>query len=94
MPITLEPETLKLVTGALELLKGKVKHDHCPRCEVFDWSVDAIAIDVIPVQGLPAHTPLSYFPGKILLLQIVCKNCGYTMFHNLNALGLAVPQER
>jgi predicted nucleic-acid-binding Zn-ribbon protein len=94
MPNILEPETLKLVNRALEVLKEKVKHDKCPRCDVFDWSVDAIAIDTIPIQGVPAHMPLSYFPGRILILQIVCKNCGYTMFHNLNALGLAVPQER
>lgn len=94
MPNSLDPATLKLVTRALEVLKDKVKHDECPRCGVFDWSVDAIAIDTIPVEGLPAHTPLSYFPGRILLLQIVCKNCGYTMFHNLNTLGLAITEQR
>ena len=91
---TLEPAAIKLVNQALEVLKGKVKNDKCPRCEVFDWSVDPIAIDVIPIEGVPAHMPLSYFPGRILLLQIVCKNCGYTMFHNLYALGLAIPEER
>jgi predicted nucleic-acid-binding Zn-ribbon protein len=94
MPNTLDRETLRLVNQALEVLKGKVKNDNCPRCEVFDWSVDAIAIDTIPIAGVPAHLPNSYFPGKILVLQIVCKNCGYTMFHNLNALNLAVPPER
>ncbi len=94
MPNTLEPAAIKLVNQALEVLKDKVKHNNCPRCDVFDWSVDPIAIDVIPIEGVPAHMPLSYFPGRILLLQIVCKNCGYTIFHNLNALGLAVPQER
>jgi predicted nucleic-acid-binding Zn-ribbon protein len=90
----LEPEALKLVNRALEVLTDKVKHDKCPRCDVFDWSVDPIAINVIPIQGIPAHMPHAYFPGRILLIQIVCKNCGYTMFHNLNVLGLAVPEAR
>jgi predicted nucleic-acid-binding Zn-ribbon protein len=94
MANTLEPAAIKLVNQALEVLKGKVKNDKCPRCEVFDWSVDPIAIDVTPIEGVPAHMPLSYFPGRILLLQIVCKNCGYTLFHNLYALGLAIPEER
>ena len=93
MPNTLDPAAIRLVNRALEVLKDKVKHDNCPRCEVFDWSVDPIAIDVIPLEGVPAHTPHSYFPGRILLLQIVCKNCGYTMFHNLRALGLAAGDE-
>ena len=94
MANTLEPAAIKLVTRALDVLKEKVKNDKCPRCDVFDWSVDPIAIDVIPIEGLPAQLPLSYFPGRILLLQIVCTNCGYTMFHNLNVLGLALPEER
>ena len=55
MPNTLEPATLRLVNRALEVLKEKVKHDDCPRCDVFDWSVDAIAIDTIPIEGVPAH---------------------------------------
>ena len=94
MSNTLGPAALKLVNQSLEILKDKVKHDACPRCDVFDWSVDPIAIDVIPIEGVPAHMPPSYFPGRILLLQVVCKNCGYTIFHNLHALGLAIPEER
>ncbi len=94
MPNQLEPEALKLVNQALSVLQEKVKHDKCPRCDVFDWSVDPIAIDVIPILGVPAHMPSSYWPGRILLLQVVCKNCGYTLFHNLNALGLAVSDRR
>jgi ribosomal protein S27AE len=86
----LPPEAVKLVKRALEELeKRNAKNDHCPRCDTFDWNVDAAAINSIPLQGIPAAPPGSYFPTRITVLQIVCKNCGYTMFHNLNTLGLA-----
>jgi predicted nucleic-acid-binding Zn-ribbon protein len=89
MANTLKPNAIELVNKALEELASRVKNDKCPRCEVFDWSVDPIAIGVIPIEGVPARLPFSYFKGQIPLLQIVCKNCGYTMFHNLTPLGLA-----
>jgi len=92
MPNTLDPEQLKLVNRALEEMQKRVKNNNCPRCEVFDWTVDPVGIDVIPLEGVPAHMPLSYFPGRITAIQIVCKNCGYTIFHNLSVLGLT-PQE-
>ena len=86
----LNPRAVELVHRALaELRKRNVKNDYCPRCATFDWSVDPIAISVVPLQGIPAAPPGSYFPARIALLQIVCKNCGYTMFHNLNTLGIA-----
>jgi hypothetical protein len=90
----LDPEAIKLVNQALEVLKNrKVTHDYCPRCETFDWDVEPISIAVTPLRGIPAATPHAYSPAQILLLQIVCRVCGYTMFHNLNILGLA-PQTR
>jgi predicted nucleic-acid-binding Zn-ribbon protein len=86
----LPPEAVKLVTRALqELEKRNAKNDYCPRCSTSDWNVDPVAIAAIPLQGIPAAPPGSYFPSRITVLQIVCKNCGYTMFHNLNTLGLA-----
>lgn len=95
MPNPLDPEAIKLVNKALEVLKErKVTNDYCPRCGVFDWSVDPIAIGVIPLLGIPAHLPNSYFPEQIMALQIVCKNCGYTMLHNLNVLGLSGTSNR
>jgi predicted nucleic-acid-binding Zn-ribbon protein len=95
MQNSLSPEAIKLVNRALEVLKERnVVHDHCPRCEVFDWTVDPIAIGgVIPIQGVPAQMPGAYFPQQIVAIQIVCKNCGYTMFHNLSALGLVAKTE-
>jgi predicted nucleic-acid-binding Zn-ribbon protein len=86
----LDPRAVKLVEKALaELEKRKVTNDYCPRCATFDWTVDPVAIPVTPLQDIPANFPPSYLPQHIFALQIVCKNCGYTMFHNLNVLGLA-----
>jgi hypothetical protein len=93
--VPLDPEAEKLVKAALEeLKKRKVTHDFCPRCDTFDWNVEPIAISVIPLRGIPAGLPSAYFPAHMLALQIVCKNCGYTMFHNLNVLGLTLPPRR
>jgi predicted nucleic-acid-binding Zn-ribbon protein len=90
MPNPLDPRAKQLVEKALEELKRRhVTNDLCPRCGTSNWSVDPIAINVIPMLGVPASLVSSYFPSQIALLQIVCKNCGYTMFHNLSALGLA-----
>ncbi|MGO9318938.1 MAG: hypothetical protein ACLPXT_12795 [Terracidiphilus sp.] len=94
MSIPLNPESEKLVTRALaELKERNVIHNDCPRCDTFDWNVEPIAIGVIPLRGIPASLPLSYWPGQINAIQFVCKKCGYTMFHNLNILGLAKPPE-
>lgn len=93
MPKPLDPEAVKLVTRALEeLSKRNVTNDYCPRCATFDWNVDAVAINVIPLQSIPASMPLSYVPSHMAALQIVCKNCGYTMLHNLEVLGLTHSQ--
>jgi hypothetical protein len=92
---TLDPEAVKLVNAALEeLKKRKVTHDYCPRCETFDWNVDPVAISVIPLRGIPAALPSAYFPAHVMAIQIVCKNCGYTMLHNLSVLGLTQAPRR
>ena len=89
---TLDPELVRLIDKALEVLSTKnIKHDSCPRCETHSWSVDAVAMNIAPLRGIPASVPAAYFPAAIPALQIVCNNCGYTMLHNLRTLGLAVP---
>ena len=90
-PLTaLDPETIALVNRAIEeLRKRKVSEDYCPRCDTRDWNVEPVAISVIPLMGVPAALPSAYFPAHIMAILIVCKNCGYTMLHNLNVLGLA-----
>lgn len=87
----LAPESLRLIEKGIEELKKKVKHDHCPRCDTFDWNVDAVAITITPLQGIPAAAPSAWFPSAIPALQLVCKNCGNTILHNLATLGLAMP---
>jgi hypothetical protein len=83
------------IKRALETMKARgVANDHCPRCDAFDWNVDLV--------DLPANSAMSFTPilntfavrqpvweqatGALSLLSIVCKNCGYTMFHTLNVL--------
>lgn len=93
--IKIDPEAVQLVDAALaELKRRNVTHDYCPRCDTFDWSVEPVAISVKPLRGVPTGLPSAYFPAEIMVIQIVCKNCGYTMFHNLNVLGLAQPTRR
>jgi predicted nucleic-acid-binding Zn-ribbon protein len=88
----LSPEATALVNRALEELKRRnVKDDYCPRCQNPDWTVDVVSIQVAPLQGVPAAIPSAYFPGYIEALVVVCKRCGYTMFHNLSVLGLTKP---
>ena len=83
-----------------------VKHDHCPRCEVLDWEVDLIGIPAesatVPalfLRGIPpppsgigfnVAAPIQSQSGIISLMAVVCRNCGYTMFHNLDMLGISV----
>jgi hypothetical protein len=84
----LDPDAVKLVQRAIAVLKDRrVIHDNCPRCETFDWGVEPIAIEVIPLTK-SSTLPMSYYPAHTSLLQFTCKNCGYTMFHNLKTIGL------
>jgi ribosomal protein S27AE len=86
----LSPEAVKLVEKALAELKNRgVIHDHCPRCETFDWGVEPVAVSVMPLTNSSA-LPLYAYSSRAhtSLLQITCKKCGYTMFHNLKTIGL------
>lgn len=81
------------INRAIETLKAKgVKDDYCPRCGVFDWNVD---ITDIPAGSLMSRSPLpleaNYVHtrepnGFLSVLSLVCKNCGYLIFHNIDAL--------
>lgn len=86
MPSELDPGAVKVVNSALQKLKELHVNDFCPRCSAFDWGVEPIAIQVIPLRG--PGLPSSYYPAHISLLQITCNRCGYTLFHNLKKLGL------
>jgi hypothetical protein len=86
------------IKQALELLKQRgVTNDYCPRCNTFDWIVDINDIPVNSAMAQPALPPLplggQYFynsqPAALLsVLSIVCKNCGYSIFHNMGILGV------
>jgi hypothetical protein len=83
-----------------------VKHDNCPRCEALDWNVDLIDIPAESstyASFLNALAPppsakntwgsfsaLKSQTGVMSLMAVVCRNCGYTMFHNLEILGISV----
>jgi hypothetical protein len=93
------------IKEAMDVLKQRgVKHDYCPRCETLDWNVDLIEVlaesSVSPLFKLsPLPSPNTNFnafygsssqSGVIPLMAVVCRNCGYTMFHNLDILGIPV----
>ena len=90
-----EVRTKKIVD---ELKKRGVTNDNCPRCGVFDWSVDFLDIPVRPAVNAPSAPPMYGLhdqfaqpipTGFIRVVSLICKNCGYTIFHNLNVLETA-----
>jgi len=92
------PDVAQRVNEAIQRLqeRGALRDDHCPRCGVFDWEVDFIAIPSVPlpnaglnlqgnvVMHVGISSPSSYIPA----LTLVCRNCGNTIIHNLKKLGL------
>ena len=89
---------MKIQQALDELKKRGVTSDYCPRCGTADWNVDLLSIPATSAlssrsteglgQVFPRVMPYSQSTGVIPLLGIVCKNCGYSMFHNLNVLGI------
>jgi hypothetical protein len=88
------------IKNALEQMKARgVNDDYCPRCEKFDWNVDLLEIPVNSAmsgltgavslgpgsQTIPVNSWLQT-TGALQVLSIVCKICGYTIFHTLNVL--------
>jgi predicted nucleic-acid-binding Zn-ribbon protein len=89
------------VARIIEQLKTRgVNSDYCPRCGVFDWSVDFLALSGRPTVYHPRKDIIATTPsltseiqigetmpsGFMRLVCIVCKNCGYVIFHDLNVL--------
>ena len=84
----------------IDKLKSRgVKSDYCIRCNAFDWSVDFLEITARPATYRPSdyppvgggfYTELQFRQpvptGVIRVVCIACKNCGYTMFHDLRIL--------
>lgn len=73
-----------------------VDRDRCPRCNREQFNVDILQIPVRSLMSLSALPPpptgnyvwSGQTTGSISVFAVVCTNCGYTIFHNLNALGL------
>ncbi len=84
---------INLALAELNRRRVGVTQDWCPRCGVFDWNVDIIDIpasSAMALPQLPAGGAYRYTPqptGFISMLSLVCKNCGYTMLHNMGVLG-------
>ncbi len=83
------------IRKAIEELKRRgVKSDTCPRCDASDWNLDLIEVStkspLAPASGpiFPRTSEYDQASGFIPLLGIVCKKCGFSMFHNLDVLGV------
>ncbi len=89
------PAQIEEVVAALKKRGIDVANDHCMRCKRDQFNVDILGISVDSAMSRPG---LPFLQGNyvwtaqpnssIRVLAIVCTNCGYTIFHNLNALGL------
>lgn len=89
------PAPTRINKAIAELKRRGVSNDHCPRCNTFDWTVDindipansAMAQPSLPPMQLHARYSYNTAYGPVIsMLSIVCKNCGYTLFHNMNVL--------
>src|SRR5262245_31960644 len=85
----------KRIQNAISELKRRgVSSDFCPRCNTSDWNVDLLDIEANsamssePLYGLSGIGYPFQGNGRLSLLGIVCKNCGYSIFHNLDILGV------
>jgi len=99
-PQTATLKTRIRIQKAIETMKARgVKDDYCPRCSIFDWNVDLLdlpansAMSRQPIAGAYMQRPVwEQATGALSVLSIVCRNCGYTIFHTLNVLEN--PKER
>jgi len=84
----------RIQKGIEELKRRGVQTDNCPRCNTTGWTADLIEMSARSAHAIPGG---QLFPrssaydqagGFIALLELICKNCGYAVFHNLNVLGV------
>jgi hypothetical protein len=89
-PLTGSPQE-RINQIVAKLKERGVQSDYCPRCNVFDWSVDFLQMPAAPERdayaALFGHTtPFSTSPGFIPVACFACKNCGYMLYHDLRVL--------
>jgi hypothetical protein len=84
----------RIQRGVEELKRRGIKGDNCPRCDTSAWNVDLIEVSARSAAAVPSG---QLFPrssaydqpgGFIPLLGFVCKNCGFSIFHDLSVLGV------
>jgi hypothetical protein len=84
----------RIQKGIEELKRRGVKTDNCPRCNTTVWTAGLIEMSARSAHAIPSG---QLFPrssaydqagGFIPLLEFICKNCGYAVFHDLNILGV------
>jgi predicted Zn-ribbon and HTH transcriptional regulator len=84
----------RIQKGLEELKRRAIKSDNCPRCNSSGMNVDLIeisarsAVAVPSGQLFPRSATYDQAGGFVPLLAFVCKNCGFSMFHDLNILGV------
>jgi len=96
------PVRVRIERAVAKLKARGVENDRCPRCNVFNWNVDILDIPAnsamertrffLSLAPPPSPDPFtaaapSYPPNSVLsVLSLVCKNCGYSIFHNMGML--------
>jgi predicted nucleic-acid-binding Zn-ribbon protein len=92
-------EPTQRVNEAIGRLKerGALKQDTCPQCATFNWEVNFFAIPAAPIIKFDTNAAKTFLREwattssswtYIPVISLACKNCGYTMLHNLRMLGL------
>lgn len=81
------------IDEAMKALEQRgVKHDYCARCETNNWNIDLLEVpasSALSPMGLP-YVRGAAGTGYLSLLAVVCRNCGNTIFHNLDVLGISL----
>jgi predicted nucleic-acid-binding Zn-ribbon protein len=93
-----DESTVRIQT-AIKTMKERVKDDRCPRCGAPDWSYDLVHIPATSERveqsknssfGVTREVVRLSSPDRstetLSFLSIVCKKCGYAIFHDLKIL--------
>ena len=69
----------------IQALQAKSLTGDCPMCKKNQWVVHEVPISV-PVYEISGQVK---FPGTSMpMAAMICRNCGFSSFHSLGALGL------
>jgi hypothetical protein len=69
----------------IQALQAKSLTGDCPMCKKNQWVVHEVPISV-PVYETTGQVK---FPGTSMpMAAMICRNCGFSSFHSLGALGL------